>query len=467
MDRGSVTSGAGFKAAFRATLVFAAVFIVAGFFAYRYVQQELRNGVIAQILDEVEFLRQIHSEGGQSQLIGTIEQVNESKIGKSHALGLFSADGSRLAGDVASIPSQPGWSVQRITLLPAATARTMPPDLTYELRTERLGRLTIVVGLTLENTLVQERRMLEAFAFLGLVLSAAFLAIGYFGSLQSYRKLAQMADKLDLVSRGQSETRLDVSRDNDQIDRVSRAMNLHLDRLSNLMTVTRATAAAIAHDLRTPLSRAILAVEHAIDLPDTTPQVRAALDDAEADLTRLNSIFDAILRISRLETNATKLDLRSVNLAALLAEIGDTFAAVAEDKGQTLTIKPTDPSLAVLTDAPMLAQLLANLTQNAISHCPLGTAITLGARGGHPGPVLFVSDTGPGIPQAELERVFDMFYQLDPNRVSGGNGLGLTLVKAVAERLGAKLALKDAEPGLTVEIELNADLTRSPSHTKL
>ncbi len=366
-----------------------------------------------------------------------------------------------MAGDVETLPVASGWSDQQLTLLPAIGAKGAPKKQAYQLLTGRMGRLTLVVGVSLENTLTQERRMLEAFIILGLVLSATFLAIGFFGSLQSYRKLEQMADTLDRVSRGASDSRLEVSKANDQIDRVSRAMNSHLERLSTLMAMTKASAASIAHDLRTPLSRAVLAVERAIDLPDTPPAAQSALQDVEAELTRLRGIFDAILRISRLETSAAQVKRQSVSIAGVLADLEETFAAVAEDKGQTLTVAPFDADLAAMTDGGMLLQLLANLTQNAINHCPGGTAITLGCIVADDKVVLSVSDTGPGIPEAERERVFELFYQADPTRTKGSSGLGLALVKAIAERLGAALSLKDANPGLRVEIQLDRDLNRS------
>ena len=166
-------------------------------------------------------------------------------------------------------------------------------------------------------------------------------------------------------------------------------------------------------------------------------------------------MFDAILRISRLETRAANVDIRRVPLAELLTDLAETFGAVAEDKGQTLTVTPVNPSLVIQTDAGMLAQMLANVIQNAISHCPADTAITLGAAALGDTLELHVRDTGPGIPVAERDRVFELFHQVDPNRAKGGNGLGMALVKAITERPGARLRLLDAGPGLLVEIEMD------------
>lgn len=456
MDRGSVTSGAAFKAAFRATLLFAAIVVVASFVAYNYVQLELRNSVISQVLDDQDFLQGIYQDAGQDQLIETIDQINHSKVGKPHALALFGQNGEKLVGNVDVAPGAIGWSEASLVLQPSDGAKVAPVALPYQVLSAPLDQMTLVIGISLADVSVQEVRMIEAFVTMGLALSVAFLTIGYLGSLQSYRKLEQMADTLNQVSRGDTGSRLAVSVANDQIDRVSRAMNLHLDRLSALMATTKASAAAIAHDLRTPLSRAVLAVDRALELPETAPQTREVLEEVEGELTRLHGIFDAILRISRLETNASSIAVQPVNLAALLDDLGETFGPVAEDNGQSFAVDTADPTLAALTDGEMLTQLLANLIQNAINHCPSGSAITLGATARDGKAVVFVSDTGPGIPRAERKRVFEMFYQVDQNRAKGGNGLGLALVKAIADRLGATLRLMDAEPGLRVEVTLDS-----------
>ncbi|MGV8985228.1 MAG: sensor histidine kinase [Cypionkella sp.] len=451
MDRGSVTSGAAFKTAFRATLLFAVVLTVASFVAYHYIRLELRNAVITQLLQDEAFLRQIYRDGGSEKLVTAIDQMNHLKVAKLRAVGLFDEQGQKLAGNIDKVPDYSGWQERRLTLAGSPTSKAVE----YQLHAGPLNQLTLVIGDSLDEIRVQENRMFVAFSMMAAVLSLAFLAIGYFGSLQALRKLEQMADTLERVSKGEPATRLDISQANDQIDRVSRAMNFHLDRLSALMAATKANAAAIAHDLRTPLSRAVLAVEQAMALAETGQSPRMALASAEVELARLNTVFDAILRISRLESSEAATVAEPIAVAQLLTDLCETFAPVAEEKGQSLTIAAMGTNLTTRTDGALLAQLIANLIQNAISHCPSGTAITLAAEVRLGKLLILVRDTGPGIPDKERDRVFDLFYQVDPNRAKGGNGLGLALVKAIAERLGAQVRLTDAAPGLQVEVAMD------------
>ena len=175
-----------------------------------------------------------------------------------------------------------------------------------------------------------------------------------------------------------------------------------------------------------------------------------------AELMRLRSIAEAILRIARLEASQGSLGFSRIPLAPLLADLAETFGPVAEEKGQSLSLESVATDLSVTGDAAMLSQLLANLIQNAINHCPAGTAITMGAAAANGTPRLWVADTGPGIPESERERVFELFYRIDPNRTGDGTGLGLALVRAIATRLGARVELSDAGPGLRVDVLFEA-----------
>lgn len=451
MDQGSVTSGAAFKTALRGTLAFLVVLAVSGAVAYFYLHREMLRSLQEQIVEDQILLTQIYRDSGPDGLVEAINALRRPLGTHPASIALFSHDGRRIAGNVDLAPDFVGWSQATLNL---AATRGRASD--YYLHVASLDRFTLLVGRSLDQIEFQETRILAAFLIMGAVVAAAFLAIGYYSSLQTLQKLERVAATLDLVSQGDTGARLSVSGGNDQIDRMARLMNLHLDRLSNLMTTTKTAAAAIAHDLRTPLSRVFLLVDRALAKLDNAEDPREVLEETEAELTRLRSVFDAILRIAQLESSKERVGFHDVPLGPVLAEIAETFAPLAEDKGQTLTLDAVDDAARVLGDGPMLAQLLANLVQNAINHCPAGTRITLGAACDSGRVLLTVTDTGPGIPEAARERVFDMFYRGDSNRTGNGNGLGLALVRAIAVRMGAEVHLLDAAPGLRVEVAFPA-----------
>jgi signal transduction histidine kinase len=441
MDRASITSGYAFQTAVRATAILLAVMVLSSITVYFYIQREMIRSLQDEIGEDRLVLEQAYKNGGAFAMIDAIAALNDPLHKRTHVVGLFDAKSAKVVGNIDSKPAQLGWSEQSYPSI-SDTSAFHAEFYVYQ---ADLDGFSLVVGRSLALVKLQQSRMILALVVMGLAVSAAFLLLGYGGSLQSLRRLERMGETLERVSTGDSAARLLISPQNDQFDRVAWAMNRHLDRLSTLMQTTKANAAAMDRVQR---------------LQDAGGDPRELIDEVEAELVRLNSIIEAILRISRLES-AEAGEMGEVSLAPLLADLAETFAALAEERGQTLSLTPVREALTLRADAAMVAQLLANLLQNAITHCPPGAAIGFGAEARGGGLCLWVSDNGPGIAEAEREKVFNLFYRIDANRTGGGNGLGMALVKAIAERLGAKIVLGDAAsgeaaPGLRVEVSFPA-----------
>lgn len=441
MDRGNVTSGAAFKTALRGTGILMLILSMTGIGAFFYIRHHMIADLQDQILEDHLILYETYENADQKALIDAIEALSQPFSSTLHSFGLFDLAGRHLAGQITVLPGQYGWS--QISLSGATKEAGQQTQLLV-LRRE-LGGMVLIIGRDLEQIQSKEELLIVTLGIAGLILSLSFLAIGYHSSRISLRKLDGITRVLFAVSQGDQQIRLHISQQNDQIDRVAVAINQNLDRLSDLMATTKASAAAIAHDLRTPLSRAFLALDQAELQVEKGVDPRDALDELGNELSRLRSIFDVILRISRQESPS----LTAVPLAPLLADLAETFGPVAEENGQRLTLHPVSPDLVLASDAAMLSQLIANLLQNALNHTPAGTDIAFGASAATH---LWVRDNGPGIPESEREKVFALFYSLDPNRTGGGNGLGLALVQAIADRLGARILLSDANPGLQIDI---------------
>ncbi len=205
----------------------------------------------------------------------------------------------------------------------------------------------------------------------------------------------------------------------------------------------------IAHDLRTPLNRLRINLLEAA-------QKLASGENPEDDLTAalaqgetIDQTFTALLRIAQIEAGARREKFAPVDLAALVADVADVYANVAEDAGSSLAWETHGP-MWVMGDRELLTQTFANLIENAIRHCPPGTAIALAVQAEGEHVTASISDTGPGIPVAERDKVLRRLYRLEKSRTTEGTGLGLALVKAVTDLHGAKLILTDAAPGLRV-----------------
>ncbi len=448
MDRASVLSGSAFRTSAFAAASVAATLFIAALAAFAFVQQTLEHEIQRQILTEQVMLREIYDKGGEAALIRTIAEINNPVALSHRAIGAFGSDGLKLAGNIAQAPDLARF--QRTELAIAGPEAQPRP---YYVHMAFFDDIVLVIGHDLSLVAATERRLVVALAAAGLVAGTVILLIGYVASHRSLRKLNALDATLGLVSEGDTDTRVPVSRGNDQIDRISRRVNAHLDRLSSLMITTKSTATAVAHDLKTPLSRAQLSLQSARDLIRQGKDAEAAIENVETELGRLNGIFDTVLRISRIETDTRGRHLQKFELSPLLTELVETFEPIAEEREQSLTlVAPTTPVIPVMGDARMIRQMVANLIQNAINHGPAGNEIKIVLKNRNDAALLEIADRGPGIPEKERSRVFDPFYRLDSSRSGSGSGLGLALVQAIAVRHGVVIELADGRPGLRVSL---------------
>jgi signal transduction histidine kinase len=203
----------------------------------------------------------------------------------------------------------------------------------------------------------------------------------------------------------------------------------------------------IAHDLRTPLTRLRQRLELARRREHTMDGLYDAVDGAIINVDAILETFGALLRIAQIEAGTRRAGFKPVMLNEILGALVEAYQPVTDEKGQTLTSQ-IEPGLSLQGDHELLTLLFANLIENAIGHSPAEAHISLDARREPDGIVAILADTGPGIPAAFRKKVLQRFYRLERSRTTAGNGLGLSLVNAVAILHGASLELRDNEPGL-------------------
>jgi len=448
MLRGNVLSGAPFRVAILCLFIFILILLVMGSLLYARTQSSMFRELEAQIRGETILLQQVFDEGGKAALIDVITQLEEPVIAEQRIAGLFDSEGKRLAGNAPMAPDFVGWRTRTLTVTaPGASDQ-------YHLFTARLETSTLVVGRSTQFITATLKQLLYDFAFAGVLGALASLLIGYLVSKRMFVKLARLAGILDSVSRGDMQVRLPVDKSNDQIDRVSQQINAHLDQLAMLMSATRNTVNSIAHDLRAPLNRTYLLLQDALEAQDADSKTGKLIDDAGKELNKVNEIIDTILRIARIQGGSDQPYFNVFSLTEQVSDLADIFQPIIESADQVLIRKiPSTPDVQVYGDKKMLRQMLVNLIENAICHCPAGTQITLvtGKTPQHGGFVQVV-DTGPGIDESLREKVLEPFFRVDASRTSPGSGLGLTLVKAIVMRHAAELSLEDNEPGLRVTV---------------
>ncbi|WP_292087436.1 HAMP domain-containing sensor histidine kinase, partial [Mesorhizobium sp.] len=339
----------------------------------------------------------------------------------------------------------------------AARLPGVPPDTMYRAYTGEVGGNNLTVAFSLAETDELKTIVLMSFGWGTLFITGLAIAGGALLASRVQRRLDGIAATMVDVSHGRLDARIPLTGNGDDIDAVSTQVNAALDRLSGLVDGMREVSANIAHDLKTPLNRLQMILEQAADKTASGETVSAELADARSESRQINDTFDALLRIAQIEAGARKARFVDLDVGSVVDTIGEVYADVAEDDGKSLstTLVP-DTKWYVHGDRDLLMQMLANLVENALRHCPPGTAIELSVTKQGERVLVHVRDDGPGIPAGEREKVFQRLYRLDSSRTTPGSGLGLSLVKAVADLHGASITLEDNHPGLAVIVDFPA-----------
>ena len=253
------------------------------------------------------------------------------------------------------------------------------------------------------------------------------------------------------IMRSGLDKRIPLRGSNDEWDRVAENLNLMLDRIETLMAEVKQVSDNVAHDLRTPLTRMRGRLEKAYLGQRVGDDDRSLIGDTIADLDAVLRIFSSITRIAQIETKARKGAFRTVNLTEIASEVVELYDAAAEQDGTRLVVGG-DREVFVTGDRDLIFDAISNLVDNAIKHGRPGGQVSVTSNNGDGGAVVSISDDGAGIPCEQREQVFKRFYRLEQSRYTPGNGLGLSLVAAVARLHGVRVEMLDNAPGLKVQL---------------
>ncbi len=457
---------------FRLSLTYLALFGAAAVVAISYIYWNTSVLLSRQLHDtinaELKGLAEQYSGGGLNRLVSTI--VDRSRTPGSSLYYVADPQGKRIAGNLGTITSELSNSLGPVEFV---YSRPAPGGLEKRLAFANVFRLTggyrLIVGRDIEDRRELSRQIRQAMLW-GLGVMALF---GIGGGFWVSRKLLRRIDAVSATSRtimeGDLAERLPVDGSGDELDRLSGSLNLMLARIEQLMGGMREVSDNIAHDLKTPLNRLRNRVEAALREPYGEAAYREAMEKTIEEADGLIKTFNALLSIARLEAG-TGGDLKeSIDVSALLGELAELYEPVAEERGLVLVAEAGKPVFA-RADRQLLGQAIANLIDNAIKYgTPERAAsaskpevcVTAETKGTMA--EIIVTDRGPGVPEADRERVLGRFVRLEASRSEPGSGLGLSLVSAVARLHGGSLRLEDNHPGLRAVLSLPADAKHLPN----
>ena len=407
-----------------------------------------------RLVAEARALRRAHARVGSEGLVAILERRAGAPSPRLAYHALLGRDGRALTSNLPSWPTRQSGRWLRI-----------------EADVSREGAEDEYEALVLDETLPDGTRLLlgrdiedleeleEGLANTAAWLLPALVLLSLFGGFVMSRAIGRRIERVSSAARqvieGDLSRRIAISGAGDDFDHLSSTLNTMLDRLEASLHAVQRVSDTVAHELRTPVSRLRAELD---ELAATTDPDRLA--GAIAETARLTTIFDAVLRISRIEARRHAGRRDAVDLGALLGEVAEYHEPAAADLGISLQTAIA-PGLLVRGDPDLLFQAFSNLLDNALKYAPGGSLVRIEAAAEAGGFILVeVADNGPGVPADLRGKLTERFFRGDAGADAPGFGLGLAFVAAVAAHHRSRLDFADAAPGLRVVWRFPADGAR-------
>lgn len=427
---------------FRLSLLYGAIFAVATVALLGMVY--LRSAVY--LTHRVDTILNAEAQAQMSVAPAALRQRIDDALTLSGArvnvFALFAPSGQLVTGNLQRLPPglQPGGKPVEI----APTADIPAPT---RLIARRLASgEVLVVGRDISQLSEIRRIIASALLWSGALILLAGLACATALSLGPLRRLQVLQSVGHDIAGGNLTRRMPASGRGDELDMFAETVNHMIGEVERLMAEVKASTEVIAHDLRTPLTRARAQLDRLSHAERLEP---ADVSRVTAELDEVLDRFRAILRISEIEARARHAGFAPVDLGSAILDAAELYQPLAEESGVIL-VAEAGAGAVVEADAKLLFEAISNLLDNAIKFTPPGgrVAIRLAVERGRAAVV--VEDTGPGVPASERAAVLQRFYRSERDRLRPGSGLGLSIVSAIARLHSAHLELQDSQPGLRV-----------------
>ena len=449
--------------AFRLALIYATLFSMLSSatlgFIYWSTRDQIESQVDARLRLETDYLINLYESGALPALLEAVQRRNQIDTYRrfydltTDEINIDSNEESAEALPIRlkTVRSHTTRNLGDVADLPPGSPRAFDPVRVSETRLSNGLTLTIGYEISDETALLDHTFTLVAGAT---VITLMFSLIGglWLGT-GMLRRIDSVSRTASEIMSGDLSQRLKVTHRDDEFDEIATKLNQMLNRIEDLMNSMQQVTNNVAHDLRSPLTRLRNRLEVTL-LEDRDPEdYRKVMDEAIGDADSLIHTFNAMLSIARLEAGIDGALWKEARIGDLAGELAELYQAVAEDEEDALTFEADIRSNPTFhCNSRLIGQAVTNLLDNAIKYSPQPARVCLSVEGNTERFSISVSDNGPGIPEHERERVFERFVRLENERNSPGNGLGLSLVKAVLRLHNGRLTIDDNNPGLKVTL---------------
>jgi signal transduction histidine kinase len=437
---------------FRLTIWYAAIFTLSSFLAFSVFYYRIYSITMAtldeELIEEVEELSIVLSEDGIAQVKAEIAEEAEEEDEEDMFFRVISPKGKVLAStnmsswgniDVSHdrLKNQEGQTDYVIQTLPVPGREHKARVISAAIGSNEIAQ----IGMTLEDE--EEYLMIfrNLFYFLFLILAFFSGLVGWFIARKGLRDVEEVTQTAMEISTGSPEKRVKVKSKYEEIEKLVDAFNRMLDRIQKIHKAIREINDNIAHDLRSPLARIRGVAEMTLIREKSVDDFKKMGASIIEECDTLIDMINTMLEITEAEAGVNGQEIEEFDLAKLISDACEIFRPIAKEKHIVINLSAPD-SLNFRGDIKKLQRIVTNLLENAIKYTPDEGTVRISLLE-HDGKIdIVVEDTGIGISEDDLPRIFERFYRSERSRTTGGIGLGLSLAKAFAVSLGGAINAK-------------------------
>ena len=440
---------------FRIALLYVLFFLVSTLILFIFIFYTGTRSITEQLDETLEVDKTALAERySLSGLNGLIRLVNSRVQSQGHdsAYSLISQNQEIIAGNLAN------WPELKIQNGPVEFKTVTAPNgaLTSAYRGEVIrlpDDYSLLIARSKQRITRAQHKLVNTFTWAAIITLILGLIGGYLLSKRAVRRISSINRLCRNIVDGDISQRLSVAPQvQDDLDDLSVNINSMLDKIEGLMGEIVQVSDNIAHDMRTPLSNLRLKLEAIQGQTNTDEDILEQLNDSIASTDAIIDTFNALLRISKIQSGKKVAQFEALDISELLSDVIELYAPLAEDKQQKLLID-TSKDITIQGDRNLLFQAVSNLLDNAVKYTPRNGKISIKLQANEDAVNLSICDNGSGVAEAELEQLCRRFYRVDSSRSLPGNGLGLSLVEAIAALHKATLRFTLNKPsGLCVAL---------------
>ncbi len=446
------------RSQFRSALAFTALFGASVLFLFSVLilstTSELEDGIVHRVERARDALLGIDRRFGFEELINVVTDEAESVGDADSIFSVIGNDGRVHAGNVTNVKQEDGWQlVNRQQRQPGASDTGRNNNRYYAIWADvSQGRL--LVGRSDREARQSKSIMMQSLGW-GL-LGTAILSVGtaIILSQGTQKRINRIRGTLSAVAVGDLNARVPTGPAGDDLDEVASSINAMLAKLQRLVENVNQSSADIAHDLKRPMMHLRQRLELMRDEVSTNSTQFESFEAALESVDSIVGTFEALLNIGQLQAGERRQRFIPVDISQVVRDVHEAYEPVFQDQGFAFQLAPLPEHAIVAGDRELLVQMLANVFDNALRHCPAGTAVVVTPSCGRSTFHIAIADNGPGIPAPERSKVFERFYRLERARSTPGHGLGLSVVAAIVELHEGEIALDDAAPGTVISVRL-------------